>query len=85
MKEVAREGTYAARHLRDEIYEVRASADTRSFRVLFANEGVQSQVLLALVAFTKKTRRTPPSTIDLAQQRLSDWRSRARADKPGQL
>lgn len=83
MKEVAREGTEAARHLQDEIYEVRASADTRSFRILFANEGAQSQVLLALVAFIKKTQRTPPKTIDLAQQRLSDWRSRARAAKSG--
>ena len=81
MKEVAREGIEVARHLRGEIYEVRSSADTRSFRLLFSNEGTQSQVLLSLVAFAKKTQRTPPKIIDLAEQRLTDWRSRSRAAK----
>jgi phage-related protein len=75
----------AARHLHGEIYEVRASTSTRSFRVLFASEGAQSQVLLSLVAFAKKTQRTPPKAIELAKQRLSDWRSRARSGKSGEL
>jgi phage-related protein len=79
MKEVAREGMEAARHLRGDVYEVRASTSTRSFRILFASEGAQSQVLLSLVAFVKKTQRTPPRIIDLAEQRLADWRSRARS------
>jgi predicted DNA-binding transcriptional regulator YafY len=39
MKEVARDGLPAARHLRSEIYEVRADAATRSFRLVFATEG----------------------------------------------
>jgi len=35
-------------------------------------------VLLSLVAFKKKTQKTPPAEIRLAQRRLDDWRSRAR-------
>ncbi|MBX7115230.1 MAG: type II toxin-antitoxin system RelE/ParE family toxin [Myxococcaceae bacterium] len=58
MKEVADIGSEAARHLRGDIYEVRAEARTRTFRVLFAGEGQFSQVLLSLVAFVKKTQRT---------------------------
>lgn len=76
MREVRTEGTIAARHLREDIYEVRATAGDRSFRVLFATEGKRSQVLLSLVAFAKKTRRTPLKEIDLAERRLRDWRVR---------
>ena len=38
MKEVTAEGLAAAKHLRSDIYEVRADAATRSFRVLFSTE-----------------------------------------------
>lgn len=38
MKEVSVEGLVAAKHLRGDLYEVRADAATRSFRVLFATE-----------------------------------------------
>lgn len=78
MKEVRREGTRGARHLAGEIYEVRVDGERVIYRVLFAGEGAQSQVLLALVAFKKKTQKTPPEQIRLAQRRLRDWRSRAR-------
>ena len=71
-------GTQAARHLRGDIYEVRADAGDVIFRMLFAEEGRYSQVLLALEAFSKKSRRTPPPKIELAQRRLADWRSRGR-------
>jgi putative component of toxin-antitoxin plasmid stabilization module len=54
LKDVARNGLGAARHLRGDIYEVRIEARVRSFRVLFAVEG--KHVLLALSAFVKKTR-----------------------------
>lgn len=67
MHEVAELGTVAARHLRGEIWEVRAHGGERIFRILFATEGRYSQVLLALEGFTKKSRRTPPATIDLAE------------------
>jgi phage-related protein len=78
MQEVRREGTRAARHLRGELFEVRADGQQVIYRVLFAREGEQNQVLLSLVAFNKKTQKTPPEQIELAMRRLRDWRSRAR-------
>jgi hypothetical protein len=41
-----------------------------------AEEGRRGQVLLALDGFSKKSQRTPPEKIDLAERRLRDWRSR---------
>jgi hypothetical protein len=76
MKEVVARGLAAARHLRGDVYEVRADAATRSFRVLFATEGSYSQVLLSLSAFEKRTQKTPPRDLALAEQRLRDWRAR---------
>jgi len=78
MKEVALEGLAAARHVRGEIYEVRADGDRVTYRILFATEGKRGQVLLALEAFGKKTQRTPPGTIALAERRIRDWRTRRR-------
>jgi phage-related protein len=77
MQEVRREGARAARHLRDDLYEVRADGERVIYRVLFATEGERNQVLLSLSAFNKKTRRTPPEQIRLAERRLRDWRSRS--------
>ena len=68
----------AARHLKGDIYEVRADGDRQTFRILFAAEGKTSQVLLSLDGFSKKTQRTPPEKIRLAERRLADWRRRAR-------
>jgi len=79
MEIVRRRGLTAARHLRGDIYEVRADSDTRTFRVLFAAEGRFSQVLLALTAFQKTTRRTPATMIVLAERRLNEWRQRGAA------
>jgi phage-related protein len=79
MKEVALEGLAAARHLRGEVYEVRADGDRVTYRILFSTEGSRGQVLLALEALGKKTQRTPPDAIALAERRLRDWRSRGRA------
>jgi phage-related protein len=78
MKEVRREGVRAARHLQGELFEVRADGERVIYRVLFAREGEQNQVLLSLVAFKKKTQKMPPAQIELAARRLRDWRSRAR-------
>src|SRR5262249_14006667 len=50
MGAVSAEGLAAARHLQDEIYEVRASAGEVQYRVLFAQEGHRSQILLSLEA-----------------------------------
>jgi len=75
MKDVAEEGLEVARHLRGEIYEVRAG-ERQTYRVLFAKEGKRGQILLALEAFSKKTQKTSPEKIYLADKRLRDWRSR---------
>jgi phage-related protein len=79
MKDVAAQGLSAARHLQGEIYEVRADASTRSFRLLFSTEGRRSQILLSLSVFEKRTQRTPQHEIDLALRRLADWRRRGAA------
>lgn len=76
MRDVTTLGMDAARHLVDDIYEVRAIAGDRSFRVLFSREGRRHTILLAVHAFTKKTQTTPKGEIRLAQQRLADWRRR---------
>jgi phage-related protein len=79
MKDVVARGLAAARHLRGDVYEVRADAATRSFRVLFAAEGRYSQVLLSLSAFEKRTQKTPARELELAERRLRDWRDRGAA------
>lgn len=76
MQEVARDGLSAARHLRGDIYEVRAYGDRAAYRILFAAEGRRGQVLLALDGFRKRSQKTPPQQITLAERRLKDWRNR---------
>lgn len=80
---VRREGTLAARHLRDDLYEVRVGVGGRAYRVIFAVEGSRSQVLLGLEAFEKKTQATPGRILNLAEQRLSDWRARGKRQRGG--
>ena len=79
MKEVAAQGLSAARHLRGDIYEVRADASARSFRLLFSTEGRWSQVLLSLSVFEKRMQKAPQHEIQLAERRLADWRMRGAA------
>ncbi|MGH2760886.1 MAG: type II toxin-antitoxin system RelE/ParE family toxin [Actinomycetota bacterium] len=79
MRDVAREGARAARHLRGDVYEVRADGSKQTFRILFALEGRRGQVLLALEGFSKKTRRTPKPALELAERRLADWRRRGQS------
>jgi phage-related protein len=78
MKEVAERGLAVARHLRGDVYEVRADARTRSFRLLFSTEGRYGQVLLSLSGFEKRTQKTPSRELKLAEDRLTDWRQRGR-------
>src|SRR5438552_4138217 len=73
MKDVSKNGMAVARHLRGEIYEVRADAQHRSFRLLFTQE--TRFILLGLSAFEKRTQKTPKAEIDLAERRLESWRS----------
>lgn len=79
MRDVRDVGLAAARHLRGQIYEVRADGDRQTYRILFAPEGRRSQVLLALEGFSKKTQKTPPEKIRLAERRLADWRRRGQS------
>jgi len=76
MREVATLGMTSARHLSEELWEVRADGNRASYRVIFAREGSRNQVLLALVAFRKTTMKTPQKSLQLAATRLSDWRAR---------
>lgn len=78
MKDVKLNGNRVARHLGGDIYEVRVAGESQAIRILYATEGKEDQVLLALEAFSKKTQKTPPQTIRLANRRLNDWRSRTR-------
>lgn len=76
MKDVAAYGLSAARHLRGDIWEVRVDGENQAYRVLFSAEGRFHHVLLALEAFSKKTQKTPANTLQLAERRLADWRTR---------
>jgi phage-related protein len=76
MADVRKEGLRVARHLRGDIYEVRAQGPQVSVRLLFAQEGEKGRVLLALEGFEKKTQETPDRLIRIAERRLADWRSR---------
>ena len=58
------------RHLRGELYEFRLRGK-REHRVVYA--AVTGQRFLLLHAFTKKTQRTPPAKIAVAQQRYQDY------------
>lgn len=79
MLDVRERGLRAARHLEGDVWEVRVDGDRVIYRVLFALEGAHGQILLALVAFNKKTQQTPRPALDLAQRRLGDWRRRGEA------
>lgn len=57
MRMVREHGTRAARHLRGDIFEVRAVIDQVGYRVLFAQEGRRSKILLSLQAYRKRGRR----------------------------
>jgi phage-related protein len=84
MEYVREHGTSVARHLRKDMYEVRAFYNTKAYRILFACEGRFNHVLLALEGFQKKTQQTPKAQIKVAEQRLADWRRRGKAKRSGQ-
>jgi phage-related protein len=65
-------------HLKKDIWQIEIDGDRVIYRLLFAEEGRYGQVLLALVLLNKKTQKTPPRSIDLAERRLGDWRARAK-------
>lgn len=62
------------KHLRGSIWEVRISGDRRIFRLLYAELGRGNPIFLGLVFIGKKSRKTPPAKIDLAEKRLASYR-----------
>ncbi len=78
MKDVRNHGNVAAHQLRGDIYELKAYAGRRQYRVLYATEGKPDQVLLSVHAIVKTSRSVPGRDIDLAENRLRSWRSRGR-------
>jgi len=83
MLRVRRDGLAAARALGSGLWEVRAWGVAGTFRVVFAAEGKRGTILLALVAFAKKTDTTPADEIRLARSRLREWRARGSLAKTG--
>lgn len=81
MRDVRDHGVAAAKHLRGQIYEVVADTKDLWIRILFAQLGRYSQVLLSLNAFAKKTNKTPAQEIDLAETRLASWKARGQKRK----
>jgi hypothetical protein len=68
------QGLRAARHLDGEIWEVRVDGDRVIYRILFAEEGSRSQILLALEGSTRRRRRRLPRQ---SSWRSGDWRTGA--------
>jgi phage-related protein len=62
------------KRLRGEIWELIVPGDRRTFRLRWAEEG-EGNILLGLVFFSKKSRKTPSEAIDLAEERLRKHRS----------
>jgi phage-related protein len=80
MKEVEQLGLRGTKQIKGDIRQIEADGDHGvTYRLLFAVDGHASQMLLGLVAFSKKTQKTPDRHIALAEGRLKDWRSRRKA------
>jgi len=73
---VRQDGLKAARHLIEDVYEVKAHGADHSYRLLFTSEGARGRILLAVLLIEKKSQKTPKPAIELAQRRRDDWRAR---------
>lgn len=76
MAKIRVQGTSAARHLVEDLWEVRVDGHDVTHRILFTEEGSKARILLAIVGFTKKSPKTPPRIIKVALKRRDDWRTR---------
>jgi phage-related protein len=65
-------------HLRGEIWQVEIDGKRVIYRLLFAEEGRFSQVLLALEIVNKKWQSAKSRHIAVAERRLAHWRARGR-------
>lgn len=81
MDDASQRGKAAAgKKLRGEVWEVEADGEHHvTYRLLFAEDGHDGQMLIGVVFLNKKTQKTPPKYIDLAEKRLADWRARRQA------
>lgn len=59
-------------HSRGSVWEIRTNLGARIARTLFA---VAGERMILLHGFIKKTRRTSPDDIKLAEKRLKEWRN----------
>jgi len=64
--------------LRGDIWQVEVDGIRVIYRVFFAEEGRFGQVLLALQIVNKKWQKAKGHDIELAEERLADWRARGR-------
>jgi len=83
MKEVrdAGRGHADVNHLRGDIWQIEVDGQSVIYRLLFAEEGHFSQVLIALEIVNKKWRAAKSRHIQLAERRLAEWRTRGRATR----
>lgn len=65
-------------HLRGEIWQIEIDGRRVIYRLLFAEQGRFSQVLLALEIVNKKSQTAKPRHLALAERRLADWQARGR-------
>ena len=78
MKEVRNAGRahIDVNHLRGDIRQIEVDGQSVIYRLLVAEEGRFSQVLLALEIVNKKWQSAKSRHIHLAERRLADWRGR---------
>ena len=74
MHEARIEGLRIARHIENDLYELRAVGMRAHYRLIFAQEA--KFILLAVDVFDKDTRRMPLQVKKRALDRLRDWRAR---------
>lgn len=58
------------RKLKDKLFEIRTRANKDIARSIFTYEN--GNIILVLVVFVKKTQKTPPQVLELAQKRLKE-------------
>lgn len=71
-----RRGHPDANHLLGDIWQIEVRGRTAIDRLLCAEEGRYQQVLLALEVVNNKWQKAKRRHLELAEQRLADWRAR---------
>jgi phage-related protein len=79
MYEARKHGTRVARHLVEDLYELRVDGEKAHYRLIFAQEA--KFVLLAIDIYDKDTQRIPTHVRARAVDRLRDWRTRGEATR----